>query len=169
MSAHLRLSPFDIFIDPLLNLQDSRLRELLAYWNAKRAGRSMPARADVSPADIVSHLPTVFLIGANAPAVAPSHFHVRLMGTALNELFADDFTGRTLDERMSPKSASALAKVLGIVCELRRPLRIHGAAHFGQERMLTEIEALILPLSVSGSGVEMTMGEVVKRASADAA
>ncbi len=169
MSAHLRLAPFDIFIDPLLNLQDSRLRELLAYWNAKRAGRPMPARADVSPADIVSHLPSIFLIGANPPAVAPAHFHVRLMGTALNELFADDFTGRTLDERMPPKGASAFAKVLGIVCELRRPLRIHGAATFAQERVATEIEALILPLSVSGAGVEMAMGEIVKRASADAA
>lgn len=169
MSAHLRLSPFDLFIDPLLNLQDGRLRALLAYWNAKRAGRPMPARADVSPADIVSHLPSIFLIGATPPAVAPSHFHVRLMGTALNELFADDFTGRTLDERMSPKGASAFSKVLGIVCELRRPMRIHGAATFSQERVATEIEALILPLSVSGAGVEMTMGEIVKRASADAA
>jgi len=96
MSAHLRLSPFDIFIDPLLDLQDQRLRELLIYWNGKRAGRAMPARADVSPADIVSHLPSIFLIGVAPPAVSPAHFHVRLMGTALNELFADDFTGETL-------------------------------------------------------------------------
>lgn len=163
MSAHLRLSPFDVYIDPLLDLQDRRLRELLAYWNAKRSGRAMPSRADVSPGDIVSHLPSVFLIGAEPPAVAPHNFHVRLMGTALNELFAADFTGRSLADGVPEKAASAAAKVLGIVCELRRPLRLHGAAAFGADR--AEIELVCLPLSFGGGRVDMAMGELVKRAS----
>jgi len=166
MSAHLRLSPFDIYIDPLLDLQDPRLRELLAYWNGKRAGRAIPDRADVSPAEIVSHLPSVFLIGAEPPAVGPSHFHVRLMGTALNELFAADFTGQTLEERLPEKSAAALAKVLGVVCELRRPLRVHGQATIDEAHGPTEVEAVFLPLSLGGARVEMAMGELVKRASA---
>jgi hypothetical protein len=165
MSAHLRLSPFDVYIDPLLDLQDIRLRELLAYWNGRRAGRPMPARADVSPGDIVSHLPTVFLIGAEPPAVSPENFYVRLMGTALNELFAADFTGRTLAESIPEKAASAAAKVLGIVCELRRPLRLHGLAAFGEERAATEIELVCMPLSANGTRVDMAMGELVKRAS----
>jgi hypothetical protein len=166
MPEALRLSPFDLFIDPLLNLQDSRLRALHAYWVTKRAGRPMPARADVSPGDIVSHLPTVFLIDVTPPAVAPVHFQVRLMGTALNDLFAGDFTGLTLDRGMSEKGAAVLAKVLGIVCELRRPLRLHGAAAFTPNAAATEIEAIFLPLSVHGAKVEMAMGELVKRASA---
>jgi len=166
MPAALRLSPFDLFIDPLLNLQDSRLRAIHAYWTGKRDGRPMPARADVSPGDIVSHLPTVFLIDVTPPAVSPSHFQVRLMGTALNDLFAGDFTGRTLDQGLSERSASMVAKVLGIVCELRRPLRLHGVANFAQSNTPTEIEAVFLPLSVHGSKVEMAMGELVKRASA---
>ena len=165
MSAHLRLSPFDLYIDPLLDLQDRRLRELLGYWNGKRSGRAMPARADVSPGDIVGHLPSIFLIGAEPPAVSPRNFRVRLMGTALNELFAADFTGRTLDDGMSAKAASVTAKVLGIVCELRRPLRLHGSASFGEDRAMTEIELIYLPLSVGGAGAEMVMGELVKRAS----
>ena len=65
----------------------------------------MPSRADVSPADIVSHLPSVFLIGVDQPAVAPPDFNVRLMGTALNDLFARDFTGRTFDQGLSPQGA----------------------------------------------------------------
>lgn len=166
MSAHhLRLSPFDVYIDPLLELQDRRLRELFAYWNEKRSGRPMPARADVNPGDIVSHLPSVFLIGAEPPAVTPKDFHVRLMGTALNELFARDFTGRSLADGLSDKAASAAAKVLAIVCELRRPLRLHGAAHFGDDHAATEIELVCLPLSVGGAHVGMAMGELVKRAS----
>lgn len=166
MSAQLRLSPFDIFIDPLLDLQDQRLRDLLVYWNGKRAGRSMPARADVSPAEIVSHLPSIFLIGVAPPAVSPAHFHVRLMGTALNELFADDFTGETLGDRLPEKPAAALAKVLGVVCEIRRPLRLHGQAAFDETHAPLELEALFLPLTLGGARVEMAMGELVRRASA---
>ena len=166
MPELLKLSPFDLFIDPLLNLQDSRLRALLAYWTAKRAGRPMPARADVSPADIVSHLPTVFLIDVAPPAVQPTDFQVRLMGTALNEMFEADYTGRTLDQGMSEKAAATLAKVLGIVCQLHRPLRIHGMLPYTAGKETPEIEAVFLPLSVNGSEVQMAMGELVKRASA---
>jgi len=161
----LRLAPFDVFIDPLLSFQDARLREMLAYWEAKRVGKACPARADIRPAEIVSHLPSVFLVDAEPPALSLAHFRVRLMGTALNELFARDFTGRTLESDISEKPAAALAKVLGVVCQLRRPLRVYGAAVFAKSGPATEIEAVLLPLSV-GAGVDMVMGELVKRASA---
>jgi hypothetical protein len=166
MPEPLRLSPFDLFVDPLLNLQDGRLRALLTYWKDKRNGRAMPSRADVSPGEIVSHLPTVFLIDVKEPAVSPAHFQVRLMGTALNDLFAADFTGLSLDQGLSEKGASVMAKVLGIICELRRPLRLHGFMPQRHGKDLIEIEAIVMPLSVSGTKVEMAMGEVVKRASA---
>lgn len=166
MPELLKLSPFDLFVDPLLNLQDSRLRALLSYWTGKRAGRSMPTRLDVSPAEIVSHLPTVFLIDIAKPAVQPRDFQVRLMGTALNDMFEADYTGKTLDEGMSPPAATMLAKVLGIVCQLHRPLRLHGMLPYRPGRETLEIEALFLPLSVDGSEVQMAMGEMVKRASA---
>ena len=166
MPELLKLSPFDLYIDPLLNLQDSRLRALLSYWTGKRAGRSMPARADVSPADIVSHLPTVFLIDIKEPAVKPADFQVRLMGTALNEMFEADYTGQTLEAGMSANAATMLSKVLGIVCQLHRPLRLHGMLPYKPGRETPEIEAIFLPLSVEGKGVRMAMGELVKRASA---
>lgn len=166
MSEPLRLAPFDVFIDPLLSFQDGRLREMLAYWESKRAGRAFPARADVSPADIVSHLPSVFLVDAVPPALSLAHFRVRLMGTALNELFAHDFTGQTLEREMPEKSAAAVAKVFGIVCQLRRPLRLHGQAVFAPAHPATEIEVVLLPLTTGGVGVDMVMGELVKRASA---
>lgn len=161
----LRLAPFDVFIDPLLSFQDARLRDILAYWERQRAGKPCPARADVSPADIVSHLPSVFLVDAAPPALSLAHFRVRLMGTALNELFGRDLTGRTLESDISEKSAAAIARVLGVVCQLRRPLRIYGAAVFAPSGPAVEIEAALLPLS-AGAGVDMVMGELVKRASA---
>lgn len=166
MSEPLRLAPFDVFIDPLLSFQDARLREMLAYWQLKRAGKAFPARADVSPADIVSHLPSVFLVDAFPPALSLAHFRVRLMGTALNELFAGDYTGRTLEQEMSEKAAAAIIKVFGIVCQLRRPLRLHGTAVFAKAGPATAMEAILLPLTTGSGDVDMVMGELVKRASA---
>lgn len=166
MSEPLRLAPFDIYIDPLLAFQDARLREMFAYWEGKRAGRPFPARVDVSPADIVNHLPSVFLVDAKPPALALADFRVRLMGTALNDLFARDFTGRSLKDEMSEKSATALAKVFGIVCQLRRPLRLYGAAVFARAQPLTAVEAVLMPLTTGSGSVDMVMGELIKRASA---
>ena len=97
MSEPLRLAPLDLFIDPLLAFQDARLRAMYAYWEEKRAGRPFPARADVSPAEIVSHLPSLFLVDVVPPGLAIGDFRVRLMGTALNDLFARDFTGVNLE------------------------------------------------------------------------
>ena len=166
MSEPLRLAPFDVYIDPLLAFQDARLREMFAYWQGKRGGRPFPARADVSPADIVNHLPSVFLVDALPPALALADFRVRLMGTALNDLFARDFTGRSLEGEMPAKSAAALARVFGIVCQLRRPLRLYGAAVFARAQPLTAVEAVLMPLTTGSGSVDMVMGELIKRASA---
>ncbi|MEP2828741.1 PAS domain-containing protein [Parvibaculum sp.] len=166
MSEPLRLAPFDLYIDPLLAFQDARLREMLAYWEGKRDGRAFPARADVSPADIVSHLPSIFLVDAAPPALGLADFRVRLMGTALNDLFARDFTGRALEGEMQEKSAAAVAKLFGIVCQLRRPLRLHGVAVFAKAQPLTPVEAVLMPLTTGSGAVDMVMGELVKRASA---
>jgi len=166
MSEPPRLAPLDLYIDPLLSFQDGRLREMLAYWEGKRAGRPFPARADVSPADIVSHLPSLFLIDVVPPAPGLADFRVRLMGTALNDLFARDFTGRSLESELSSRSAAAVGKVFGIVCQLRRPLRLHGTAVFAKTNPATAVEAVLMPLTTGNGSVAMVMGELVKRASA---
>lgn len=166
MSEPLRLAPLDLFIDPLLSFQDSRLRELLAYWESKRAGKPYPARTDVSPGEIVSHLPTLFLIDAIPPALSVSHFNVRLMGTALNSLFERDFTGQSLADEFSDKTGAAIGKLFGIVCQLRRPLRLYGHASFAAGQPVTEVEAVLMPITRAGGEVDMVMGELVKRASA---
>jgi hypothetical protein len=158
MSASLRLSPFDLYIDPLLAFQDARLKELHAYWAGKRQGRAMPARADVHPAEIISHLPSVFLIGAEQGSKTPQDFRVRLMGTALNELFGLDLTRETLADGLEEAQAALGAKVLAIVCELRRPLRLHGRIYLPGRPGATPVEAALFPLSATGAKVDMLLG-----------
>jgi len=170
MPESLRLSPFNLYLDPLLAFQDARLKELHAYWAGKRRGRAMPARADLNPSEFVSHLPAVFLVGVENQSRQPDAFRVRLMGTALNELFGFDMTRVTLADGLAPDQARRIAKILAIVCELRRPIRIHGRLALPGRPGETPVEAALFPLSASGRHVDVLFGEIVKRmAAAEAA
>lgn len=166
MSQSLRLAPFNLYLDPLLAFQDGRLRELYAYWSKKRRGRAMPARADLHPSEFVSHLPSVFLVGVESQNRLPESYRVRLMGTALNELFDFDMTRATLSEKLSPENAKRLSLLLTIVCELRRPIRIHGRLALPGRPGETPVEAALFPLSATGKHVDVLFGELVKRVNA---
>ncbi len=88
------------------------------------------------------------------------------MGTALNSLFERDFTGLSLADEFSGKTGAAIGKLFGIVCQLRRPLRLYGHASFAAGQPVTEVEAVLMPITRAGGEVDMVMGELVKRASA---
>lgn len=167
MSEPLRLSPFDIYLDPLLALQDARLREMLAYWQDKRVGKALPTRADIRPGEIIGHLPSLFLIGVDQPALRAVDFKVRLMGTALNELAAADFTGKRLHEGLPGSAVSTAVKIFSIICQLRRPIRVFGHAAFQTGKRPVAVEALLMPLSIGGTHVDVIMGELLRRASPD--
>ncbi|MBI1262216.1 MAG: PAS domain-containing protein [Rhizobiales bacterium] len=165
MAEPLRLSPFDIYLDPLLGLQDARLREMLTYWQGKKLGKALPARVDVKPGEIISHLPSLFLVGVDQPATRPENFKIRLMGTALNELAAADFTGKRLNEVVPTVALSTGVKLFSIVAQLRRPIRVFGHATFESAKRPVAIEALLMPLSIGGTHVDVVMGELLRRAS----
>lgn len=71
------------------------ITELHEYWLSRRAGRAMPSRADINPADIPHLLPAIALVD-----VEPEPFRVRyrVVGTRLVQDMGHDFTGYYLDE-----------------------------------------------------------------------
>lgn len=71
------------------------VRELDAYWTAKRAGRAMPRKSDIDPAEIKALLPYVLL---GEFSVEPLRLRYRLVGTEVVAVYGVDFTGRWLDE-----------------------------------------------------------------------
>ncbi len=72
-----------------------RVRQLRDYWEAKRCGRAMPARADIDPAEIKPLLP--YLIIADLCA-KPLRVRFRLAGTKVCEAFGFNVSGRWLEE-----------------------------------------------------------------------
>lgn len=161
MSGPLKLEPFEAFVDADAHPENERLRALRRYWEQKRGAGAMPARRDMNPAELVPHLPSVFLFNVHAPASSAGDFDIRLMGTALDDLFGRSMTGRTVAEAFSADGARITAGLLGAVARFKRPMRMYGEVKLAPQRDEAPIEALFLPLSSDGNTVDMIIGEVL--------
>lgn len=71
------------------------ITELHEYWQRRRAGRTMPSRADIDPADIRHLLPAVAIVDIE---MEPFRVRYRLVGTRLVQDKGRDYTGLYLDE-----------------------------------------------------------------------
>ena len=76
------------------DLTDPRLAALYAYWDGKRADRSMPARGDIDPVEMRPWLGNLLLIDVTPDG----RFVYRLYGTRFVDSFGLDMTGRSVDE-----------------------------------------------------------------------
>lgn len=77
------------------DLPNDILRKIYQYWLDMKGARSMPARADLNPADIVSLLPYISLIDVEEP---PRRYKFRLVGTETVKAMGLDVTGKYLDQ-----------------------------------------------------------------------
>jgi len=73
----------------------AHVRQLRDYWDSKRRGRSMPARADIDPAEIKPLLPQLVIAELFTD---PLRVRFRLAGTKICEAFGFNITGRWLEE-----------------------------------------------------------------------
>jgi hypothetical protein len=73
----------------------TRARKMFRYWTDKKAGRPMPSRADIDPAEIKDLLPNVILTRLE---YAPFRVLYKLIGTKAVENAGIDYSGRYLDE-----------------------------------------------------------------------
>jgi hypothetical protein len=69
-------------------ISDSRLLRAVEYWRRKAAGRPMPDRRDLNPAEIPDLLPWIVLWD-----VVPGGFRIRLAGTAICEAHGREVRG----------------------------------------------------------------------------
>jgi integrase len=70
-------------------------RQLYDYWLQRSAGRAMPSRADLSPADFPSLLASISLMDVD---MGSSRLRVRLAGTRLRDIYDREITGLHLDD-----------------------------------------------------------------------
>jgi hypothetical protein len=133
--------------------QASSLKDLRAYWLAKKGARIAPPRSAIDPAEIVKLLPHVALVDVVGD---PPRFRFRLFGTALVAAYGEDLTGKfgdELDLDVRPEIHRLLSKVVRECCE------DVALIHFTRREAprYVEYERILLPVSNDGSTVDMIL------------
>jgi hypothetical protein len=136
-------------------VNSERINSLLAYWQRLCAGRPMPTKRDIDPAQLKPLLPYLMIAEIHE---APLRVRYRLVGTEAVRLAQEDYTGRWLAEAGwdAEETASYLRQYAELVAT-RRPLL--GTGHLissdGKERIF---EWGKFPLSEDGLHVTHCIG-----------
>ncbi len=148
-----RISGVITDVDPQ-HLNHAVLVFLKAYWDQKRAGRAMPSRADIRPADMKEHLGWIVLLDALSDG---SDFRYRTIGTRVTQYVLADATGKTIAEALAPpEAAQAMLEFHKKAAGARLPVRAHGPADW-LGRAFFEFDGIFLPLSDDGVHVNMIL------------
>ncbi len=128
-------------------------KDVFDYWQECRAGRSMPSRADINPAMLKKHLPTISLMNV----IDKDTFSVRLAGTGIRDILDEEITGRFLsDIDFKEHQAYWQAAHHRVVTE-QRPAQGVAPVTWRDKGNLF-VFWLRLPLSADGHVVDMILG-----------
>ncbi|HEY1384628.1 MAG TPA: PAS domain-containing protein [Dongiaceae bacterium] len=141
---------------PVLELEDDRLRRLLAYWLEKRGDRSFPQKAEIDPIEFPYILGYVTLVDVEHE---PRRYHFRLDGSILVELSGTDYTGRYLDELPGAEYIAFIKATYDRVVDSGEPHRYRKNGLFDQQHFSEE--TLILPLGDTPPRVDMLVVAVI--------
>ena len=131
-------------------LRSADLRRLWEYWERRRGGRRMPARADIDPAEfkpLIGRVSVIDVIGEDRLS-----FRFRLAATPFCLALGREMTGKMLDELPGPETRAFLETNYLEVVRTARPLALSGAIRLDERDWMGE--SLILPLSAEGDRVE---------------
>jgi hypothetical protein len=124
------------------------LSDLLDFWHRKRAGRPMPARADIDVLELRPWLGYVHLVEV---VEGGADFLHRIYGTEVAMAFGVDLTGKRLGAVPAPARA-AVGRSYTAACRSRAPLFLAEDPLLSSS--LERVESLILPLSSDGLVVD---------------
>ena len=131
------------------------------YWDGKRRGRAMPARADIDPLEMKPWLSGTALIDVKRasdpkPNTFPYELRYRLVGTKPTLLRGQDVTGMLVTIAYFGADLAAALENYRLVIEEKTLVydwdRTPSADGFAREA-----ETLLLPLSADGEHVDMVL------------
>lgn len=139
-----------------LNSATPLLRQAYDYWLAKCGNRSMPARADLDPAEITPLLPNVILMDVlrDTKPGWPLDFRYRLIGTRVDAMMNGRYTGMRMSEMPHQQPGSRIWGSLQTVTEQGRP-QINRVPYVGQHKDFITVVDMVMPLSGDGRQVDM--------------
>lgn len=123
------------------------------YWESRRNGRLMPARADLDPLiDVPALVPNIMLFDVRRD---PLDFRWRLLGTKVRQNFWKDYTGQWFsgDGNYSNRQSSVWRSMELVALE-GRPV-LHRPVYVGPHDDFLYVENVLLPLSRAGDTCAM--------------
>jgi len=121
-------------------------RELFAYWNAQRAQRPVPDRANIEPGAIRGVLADTFILTADPRTGHP----FRLAGTRICALFCRELKGEAFASLWAEDSRTEMHARAGIVADESIGLASNAMARNAEDAIL-DLELLLLPLGSRGN------------------
>jgi hypothetical protein len=126
------------------------------YWDERRAGRLMPTRADMRPADFKQYLGNVAIVDV---LDGGGEFRYRVVGTLLTRYFLTNPTGKTFTEAWpDPPGPLAMRVRANLEDIVQNKMAIYAKGTLDWEAFPGEtFDALFLPLSDDGEEVTMIL------------
>jgi len=133
---------------------DAELASLYRLWEAKRGGRTLPARADFSPGEFHRLLSNILLLDILPP---PDFYRVRLSGESVNAFYGRSIAGLAPREYMAPDAAAAVGGIVAAIVGSRRPVFRTGRTYWQSDKSYKRFENCMLPLSKDDTAVDMLL------------
>lgn len=142
-------------------LSEPPLVEMMRYWETKRAGRDLPCRADIDPAELVPFLRRIFMIRVGRE---PLSFIYSLVGDDNIEAHGRNFTGwkvRDLDQ-ISAGYGATMHDFYTRFLHHPSVRAARGEMSF-VDRGFCNFESIYLPLAAQDGSVSHIMGAATYR------
>jgi hypothetical protein len=137
-----------------LDVCDEHVRELYAYWNGRRAGRTMPLRTDIHPADFPHHLPGIVLVDVRWQETLD--FVYRVVGTREAEARGFNPTGKRVVGNWFGSGEERVLNNYRFVATKASYLYDYDPFMTKDGHFLVD-ESLFLPLSFDGARVDQIL------------
>jgi len=134
---------------------EPELAELLRYWESRREGDRLPARADIEPLDLRALLPHLLLLDVERVGDR-LRFRFRVAGTAFTTLIGRDVTGLHVDELGPPDRVTPVEDGLAAIVRTGRPCFLAGRPTLHNDRF-ARVKRLGVPLATDGRAVDMIL------------
>ncbi|WP_193173687.1 PAS domain-containing protein [Nisaea nitritireducens] len=132
---------------------EERAEKLIDYWRGKKPGGKLPGRGHIDPTEIPDLLPHIGLIDVIGSG---SDFRYRLVGTHLNQVFGEDFTGTNVSETKIGAYGDFLTDLYRSVLSANGPIVSDSIFEFREKNHL-KIRRILLPLARDGKEVDMIL------------
>jgi len=140
----------------LVVIRDTRLKDLLVYWETKRRGRPMPLAGELALVDLGFILPNILWVEIEHE---PRRYRYRRVGSELERIYGSSVEGLYIDQMPGFVYRRIASQAIAEVVEGREPIcRI---LNFSMVSWFAKYERLLLPVSSTGDRVDVVLGAIV--------